>query len=78
MEQTPVLILRSDCLLDPPTVDRAKDRGSNSIGSRLNRMEDKVGICATAVDQLRKIHSHFTCWHQSAEENITFCLVLIM
>ena len=26
--------------------DRARDKGTNSIGSRLNRMEDKVWICA--------------------------------
>lgn len=41
-EQTTVLILLSYYLL--PSEDRAKDKGTNSIGSRLNRMEDKVGF----------------------------------
>lgn len=46
MEQTPVLILGPYrlFLLLSPSEDRAKDKGNNSIGSRLNRMEDKVGF----------------------------------
>lgn len=42
MEQTTVLIPLSFYLL--PSEDRDKDKGTNSIGARLNRMEDKVGF----------------------------------
>lgn len=52
--QTSVLILLSYYVL--PFKDRAKDKGTNSIGSRLNRMEDKV-TCGIIPFESSTIHA---------------------
>uniref|UniRef100_A0A8C9ZP85 Potassium voltage-gated channel subfamily KQT member 1 n=1 Tax=Sander lucioperca TaxID=283035 RepID=A0A8C9ZP85_SANLU len=48
--------------------DRAKDKGTNSIGCRLNRMEDKVGFYATSVENWSNIPSSLTL------SDLLFCL----
>uniref|UniRef100_A0A3Q3WHY3 Potassium voltage-gated channel subfamily KQT member 1 n=1 Tax=Mola mola TaxID=94237 RepID=A0A3Q3WHY3_MOLML len=49
--------------------DRAKDRGSNSIGSRLNRMEEKVGFWSDILSTLAISQNRF-CWAKERKSKI--------
>uniref|UniRef100_A0A8C5FYG4 Uncharacterized protein n=1 Tax=Gouania willdenowi TaxID=441366 RepID=A0A8C5FYG4_GOUWI len=56
-------------------VAKSKDRGSNSIGSRLKRMEDKVGFFLISLYNYQFVSKMTPKMHKMMTRILIFCVV---